>query len=108
MALYWDEEVCKEIIGQFPTPDMLIHSNRVKIWTWFLFKYSPDNNFNYHGLAQWLKRLPTMRETQVQSLGWVDLLEKDIANHSAIAWEIPWTAEPGGLQSMGLQGAGRD
>ena len=109
VALYQDGEVCKEIIGQFPTPGMLIHSNRVKIWTLFLFKYSPDNNFNYHGLAQRLKCLPTMRETQVQSLGWVDLLEKEMATHSSIlAWRIPWTEEPFGLQSTGCQRVGHD
>ena len=51
-----------------------------------------------------VKRLPTMRETQVQSLGQEDLLEKEMATHSSIlAWKIPWTEEPGGLQSMGSQ-----
>ena len=51
-----------------------------------------------------VKRLPTMRETWVQSLGWKDLLEKEIATHSSIlAWKIPWTEDPGRLQSMGLQ-----
>ena len=45
-----------------------------------------------------------MRETQVQSLGWEDLLEKEMATHSNIlAWKIPWTEKPGRLQSMGLQ-----
>ena len=45
-----------------------------------------------------------MQETQVQSLGREDLLEEETATHSSIlAWEIPWTEEPGGLQSMGLQ-----
>ena len=45
-----------------------------------------------------------MQETQIQSLGQKDLLEKEIATHSSIlAWEITWTEEPGGLQSMGLQ-----
>ena len=45
-----------------------------------------------------------MQETQVQSLGGEDLLEEETATHSSIlAWEIPWTEEPGGLQSMGLQ-----
>ena len=45
-----------------------------------------------------------MQETQVQSLGWEDPLEKEMATHSSIiAWRIPWTEEPGGLQSMGLQ-----
>ena len=43
---------------------------------------------------------------QVQSLSWEDPLEKEMATHSSIAWEIPWTEEPGGLQSMGAQGVG--
>ena len=47
-----------------------------------------------------LKRLPPMRETQVQSLGWEDPLEKAMATHpSILAWKVPWTEEPGGLQS---------
>ena len=55
-------------------------------------------------VAQMVKRLPTMPETQDQSLGWEDLLEKEMASHSSIlAWKIPWMEEPGGLQSMGLQ-----
>ena len=50
-----------------------------------------------------------MQETQVQSLGWEDLLEKGMATHSSIlAWRIPWTEEPGGLQSMGSQRVGYD
>ena len=49
-----------------------------------------------------VKNLPAMQETQVQSLGWEDPLEKEMATHSSIlAWEIPWTEEPGGLQSIG-------
>ena len=55
-------------------------------------------------VAQMVKCLPTMRETQVQSLGWEDLLEKERATHSSIlAWRIPWTEEPGRLQTMGSQ-----
>ena len=58
-------------------------------------------------MTQRVKNLPAMqkiRETQVQSLGQEDPLEKQMANHSSIlAWEIPWTEEPGGLQSMGSQ-----
>ena len=51
-----------------------------------------------------VKNLPAMQETQVQSLGQEDLLEKEIAPHSSIlAWRIPRTEEPGGLQSMGSQ-----
>ena len=50
-------------------------------------------------VAQMVKCLPTMQETQVQSLGWEGLLEKEMATHSSIlAWKIPWTEEPGGLQ----------
>ena len=56
-----------------------------------------------------VKNLPTMQETQVQSLGWEDPLEKDMATHSSIlVWRIPWTEEPGGLQSMGLQTVGHN
>ena len=51
-----------------------------------------------------VKRLPTTRETWVQSLGWEDLLEKEMASYSSIlAWKIPWTEEPVRLQAMGLQ-----
>ena len=56
-----------------------------------------------------VKRLPTMWETWVQSLGQEDLLEKEMATHSSIlAWKIPWTEEPGRLQSMGSQRVGHD
>ena len=59
--------------------------------------------------AQTVKRLPTMQETWVQSLGQEDPLEKEMASHSSInAWKIPWTKEPGGLQSMGSQRVGHD
>ena len=55
-------------------------------------------------VAQVVKPLPTVRETQVQSLGREDLLEKEMATHSSIlAWRIPWMEEPGGLWSMGSQ-----
>ena len=55
-------------------------------------------------VAQRLKRLPTMQETRVQSLGQEDPLEKEMATHSSIlAWRIPWTEEPGRLQSMESQ-----
>ena len=55
-------------------------------------------------VAQTVKHLPTRWETRVQSLGWEDPLEKEMATHSSVlAWRIPWMEEPGGLQSMGLQ-----
>ena len=56
-----------------------------------------------------VKNLPEMQETQVRSLDREDPLEKGMATHSSIlAWRIPWTEEPGGLQSRGSQRAGRD
>ena len=55
-------------------------------------------------MAQRLKRLPAIRETWVRFLGQEDPLEKEMATHSSIlAWRIPWTEEPGGLQSTGSQ-----
>ena len=55
-------------------------------------------------VAQTVKNLPAMQEIQVRSLGWEDPLEEGMATHfSILAWRIPWTEEPGGLQSMGLQ-----
>ena len=60
-------------------------------------------------VAQTVKRLPAMRETQVRFLGWEDPLEKEMAIHSStLAWKIPWTEEPDRLQSMGLQRVGHD
>ena len=80
----------------------------------------PDLSMNTHTInivshawaslvAQTAKRLPPMWETQVQSLGWEDPLEKEMAIHSSIlAWRIPWTEEPGRLPSMGSQRVGHD
>ena len=60
-------------------------------------------------VAQRLKRLPAMRETWVQPLGWEDPLEKEMVTHSGIlAWRIPRTEEPGGLGSIVLQTVGHD
>ena len=60
-------------------------------------------------VAQVVKNLPAMKETWVQSLGWEDSLEEEMATHSSdLAWRILRREEPGGLQSMGLQGGGHD
>ena len=60
-------------------------------------------------VAQTVKRLPTVRETWVQSLGQEDPLEKEMATHSSIlAWKISWMEEPGRLQSMGSQRVGHN
>ena len=78
-----------------------------------LRKESSYNSYGYNVIqiyvcvslvAQMVKNLPAMWETWVQSLGWEDPPEKGMATHSSVlAWRIPWTEEPGGLQSMGLQ-----
>ena len=61
------------------------------------------------GIAQWVKNLPAVLETQVQFLVWEDPLEKEMAAHSSIlAWKIPWIEEPGRLPSMGSQRVGHD
>ena len=63
-----------------------------------------DIKVHVSSVAQMVKRLSTMQETRVRSLGWEDPLEKEMATHSStIAWKIPWTEEPGRLQSMGSQ-----
>ena len=60
-------------------------------------------------VVQMVKKLPAMQQTQVQSLGWVDSLEKGMATHSkTLAWKIPWMQEPDGLQSTGSQRVGHD
>ena len=59
-------------------------------------------------MVQTVKNLPAMQETSVQPLGQEDPLEKEMTTHSSIlAWRIPWTEEPGGLQSMGSQSRAR-
>ena len=76
----------------------------------FAYRIAFDYGFHRASLvAQRLKRPPAMRETWVRSLGREDPLEKEMATHSStIAWEIPWTEEPGGLQSTGLQRVGHN
>ena len=74
--------------------------------------YSGEGLFmgwNIFPVAQTVKKLPAMQETQVPSLGWKDPLEKGMAIHSSIlAWRIPWTEEPGRLQSVGSQRVGQN
>ena len=60
-------------------------------------------------MAQTVKNPPAMQDTWVQSLGWEDPLEEDMATHSSIlAWRIPWTEEPGGIQSMRSKRVGHE
>ena len=60
-------------------------------------------------VAQSVKNTPAIQETWIQSLGWKDPLEEGKTTHSSsLGWRIPWTEEPGGLQTMGLQRVGHD
>ena len=64
---------------------------------------------DFPDVTQMIKSLPAMQEMQFQSLGWEDPLEEEMAIYSSIlAWEIPWTEEPGRLQAMGSQRVGHD
>ena len=68
----------------------------------FLRAWLPETQLGTSLGAQTVKHLPAMQETQVQSLGWEDPQEKEVATHSSIlAWRIPWTEEPSELQSWG-------
>ena len=76
---------------------------------WLVVKEGPGEGKGAFLLAQMVKNLPTVWETQVQSLGREDPLKKEMATHSSIlAWRILWSEEPGRLQSMGLQRDGYD
>ena len=91
----------------FSCPNSLRH---YLLFSKFLYLWSPKAFLlRTSPVAQMIKCLPTMWETQVQSLGRKDLLEKEMATHSSIlAWKIPWTEEPGRLQSMGSQRVGHN
>ena len=86
----------------FPVCDLSFKKKK-KIF-FFFFLYNPASL-----VVQLVKNSPAMRESWVQSLGWEDPLQKGTATHSSnIVWRIPWTKEPGSLQSMGLQRVGHD
>ena len=72
-------------------------------------EFDKDNLTQAYLVAQMVKRLPAMQLTWVRSLGQEDPVEKEMATHSrTLAWKIPWTEEPGRLQSMGSQRVGYD
>ena len=76
---------------------------------WIIFTITVKVTMSTELESQSLKSLPAMWKTWVQSLGWEDPLEKEIATHSSIlAWRIPWMKEPDGLQSMGSQRVGHN
>ena len=76
---------------------------------WSMGTMGSLREFKASPVAQMVKNLPPMQETQVRSLGWEDPLEEGMATCSSIlAWRIPWTEEPAGLQSLGSQRPGHD
>ena len=96
------------LVKNYLTIYMRIYSGHSILFHWsiclYLCQYHSDSL-----VAQMVKRLPTMWETWVWSLGGEDPLEKEMAPHSStLAWKIPWTEEPGRLQSMGSQRVGHD
>ena len=75
----------------------------------FFFSWLPHTLLATSLVAQTVKCLPAILETQIQSLGGEDPLEKEMATHSStLTWKTPWTEEPCRLQSMGSQGVGHD
>ena len=79
------------------------------MFIYFFFFYFPGRFYRASLVAQMVKNLPAMPETGVCSLGWEDPQEKEMATHSSIlAWRIPWTEKPGGVQSMELQRVGHN
>ena len=87
---------------QLEIPDWVLDLGREWFEDWvYLYKRDYVDRLPYGSVE---KNLPAIKEMQVWSLGWEDPLEKEMPTHSSIlAWEIPWTVEPGGLQSMGSQ-----
>ena len=87
-----------------------MYLNKNKFKAKFLKKYlSTNHSITASLVAQMVKNLPAMRKTWVRSLGWEDPVEEGMVTHSSVlAWRFPWTEEPGGLQSTGLQGAGHN
>ena len=76
---------------------------------WLMGMIGSERELKASLMAQMVKNLPPMQETQVRSLGWEDPLEEGMATcPSILAWRIPWTEEPAGLQSLGSQRAGHD
>ena len=90
---------------QLEIPDWVLDLEREWFEDWvYLYKRDYVDRLPYGSVE---KNLPAIKEMQVWSLGWEDPLEKEMPTHSSIlAWEIPWTVEPGGLQSMGSQRVG--
>ena len=100
-SLFSEVLVFKISVLSFSLNFFPVSSFNFHIWVWL---YQKKKKICASLIAQLVKNLPAVQETHIWFLGWEDLLEKEMATHSSIlAWRIPWTEEPGGLQSMGLQ-----
>ena len=111
----WDSPGKNIGVGSHSLSFFMMSSSHFRIIEriWIIFPYALENGFHLVKraslVAQMVKNLPAMQETWVQSLGWEDPLEKGKATHSSIlAWRIPQTEEPGGLQPTGSQRIGHD
>ena len=97
--------------GDIVEKRIMLKFSSTKVWVYTLpcfFIWTFNYKLN-EIMAQTVKNLPVMQETRVQALGWEDPLEKGMATHSSIlAWRIPWTEKPGGLQFVGLQRVGHN
>ena len=109
-SLKWLSRYGVYITTTWPAPRFgLIKSHKVSSqptqWLWWTPQFWNPLLMGWASLiAQLVKNLPGMQETWVRFMGWEDPLEKEMAIHfSILAWKIPWTEEPGGLQSMGSQ-----
>ena len=99
------------ILNPLPDTDIYLFPFSSSLGKVFWSSFFPFSLFRLWAsiVAQSVKNLPAVQETQVWSLGWEDPLEKEMATHSSIlAWKISWTQEPGGMQSMGSQRVGHD
>ena len=109
LCIYLNLHLPKNVQIQRQSPRVLIEKFIFPWWLWQIFLVSmcwiEINLFLIRvWVAQMVKNPPARQETWVQSLDWEDSLEKGIVSHySSLAWRIPWTEEPGGLQSMGSQ-----
>ena len=114
LTLYWERFSKPRMENLWPSGPPPVCVNKVLLasshthllrYHWWLFaRYRGYRDCRASLVAQMVKNLPATQETWVRSLGWKDPLEMGTATHSSIlAWRIPWTEEPGRLQSMGLQ-----
>ena len=113
LATKIEVDLYPQMLTEFSNMSLYQRKQVVEIHMWYkqasLKRRIQKPSYTNTLMAQMVKNLCTMQETQVQSLGWEEPLEKGMATKSSIlAWRIQWTEEPGGLQSVGSQRFGHD